>query len=205
MSLVLYYAPWSSATTSLWAVEELGIPCERVKLDLSKKETHTPEFLELNPNGMVPVLVQDGVPMFESAAILAYLGETFGAEKKLFPAPGIQRGQALQWLVWANVTLGATVNRFMANSSDQVPADQRNAKTADLAKAATQKLLEQLDAHLEGRTWMVGDSFTLVDLHLTGALAWIGRLGFDLAKLANVAPWQARCTARPAFQKVMAG
>ncbi len=66
-------------------------------------------------------------------------------------------------------------------------------------------VLEQLDAHLEGKTWMVGDSFTLVDLHLIGALAWIGRLGFDLAKLANVAPWQARCTARPAFQKVMAG
>ena len=205
MSLVLYYAPWSSATTSLWAVEELGIPCERVKLDLSKKETHTPEFLALNPNGKVPVLVQDGVPIFESAAILAYLGETFGAEKQLFPAPGIQRGQALQWLVWANATLGATVNRFLANSCDAVPADRRNAQAADLARAATQKLLEQLDAHLEGKIWMVGDFFTLVDLQLAGALAWIGRLGFDLSKLANVAPWHARCADRPAFEKVMAG
>jgi glutathione S-transferase len=152
----------------------------------------------------VPVLVQDGVPIFESAAILAYLGETFGVEKKLFPAAGIERAQALQWLVWSNVTLGASVNRFMANSSDQVPAELRNAKVADLAKAATQKLLEQLDAHLEGKTWMVGDSFTLVDLHLTGALAWISRLGFDLAKLKNVAPWHARCVDRPAFKKVLA-
>ncbi|HSO35122.1 MAG TPA: glutathione S-transferase family protein [Labilithrix sp.] len=203
MSLVLYYAPWSSATTCLWAVEELGIPCERVKLDLAAKATHTPEFLKLNPNGKVPVLVHDGVPIFESVAILAHLGETFGVEKKLFPAPGIERALAFQWLAWMNVSLGGAVFRFVSSSSDQVPADQRNTKAADLGKAETQRLLGILDAHLEGKTWMVGDSFTLVDVHLCGAMSWIGRLGFDVKALKNVAPWTARCQARPAFATVM--
>lgn len=205
MSLVLYYAPWSSATTSLLAVEELGIPCERVKLDLSKKETHTPEFLKLNPNGKVPLLVHDGVPIFESAAIIAHLGETFGVEKKLYPAPGTDRAQALQWLVWANVSLGAAVGRWMAHSSEQVPADQRNAKVAEAGKAETQKLLAMLDAHLAGKPWMVGDTYTLVDAHLAGALAWIGGLGFDVKSLKNIAAWSGRCQDRPALAKVMAG
>src|SRR3954471_12643745 len=80
MSLVFYYAPWSTATTCHWALEELGVPHEKVKLDLSKKETQTPEFLALNPNGKVPLLVHDGVPIYESIAILAHLGETFGVE-----------------------------------------------------------------------------------------------------------------------------
>ena len=205
MSLVLYYAPWSSATTSLLAVEELGIPCERVKLDLSRKETHTPEFLGLNPNGKVPVLVQDGVPIFESAAIIAYLGETFGVEKKLYPAPGIQRAQALQWLAWSNVSLGAAVGRWMANTSEHVPAEQRNAKVAEAANAETERLLGMLDAHLAGKTWMVGDTYTLVDAHVAGAVAWIGGLGFELKSLKNLSAWNARCRERPALAKVMAG
>jgi glutathione S-transferase len=132
MSLVFYYAPWSSATTCLWAIEELELPCEKVKLDLATKATHTPEFLALNPNGVVPLLVQDGVPIYESIAILAHLGETYGVEKKLFPAPGIERAHAFQWLAWMNVTLGGAVHRFLHNTSDQVPADERNARSGEL-------------------------------------------------------------------------
>ncbi len=64
-----------------WAIEELGVPCERVKVDIQKKETKTEAFLKLNPNGVVPLLVVDGLPIFESTAILLYLGETYGVEK----------------------------------------------------------------------------------------------------------------------------
>jgi glutathione S-transferase len=88
MSLVFYYAPWSSATTCLWAIEELGLPCEKVKLDLAKKETHTPEFLAMNPNGKVPLLVHDGVAIFESVAILCHLGETFRRRQEVVPCAG---------------------------------------------------------------------------------------------------------------------
>lgn len=205
MSLVFYYAPWSSATTCHWALEELGVPYEKVKLDLSAKATHTSEFLAMNPNGKVPLLVHDGVPIFESVAILAHLGETYGVEKKLFPAPGIQRAQAFQWLVWMNVTLAAAVAKFLQNSSDQLPPELRNAKVAEIGRAETQKLLAMLDRHLEGRSWMVGDGFTLVDVHLCGAMMWIGRMGFDLAPLAQLDAWVKRCQARPALAASMAG
>lgn len=204
MSLVLYYAPWSSATTSLWALEELGVPFEKVKVDLKAKGTHTPAFLKLNPNGRVPVLVHDGTPIFESIAIIAHLGETFGVEKKLYPAPGLVRAQALQWLAWANVSLGAAVNRFMANTSDHAPASMHNAEAAEAGKAEAERLLGILDDHLAGKPWMVGDGFTLVDAHLAGAAGWIGQIGFDLSKRSSIQAWIKRCQARPAFAAIMA-
>lgn len=191
MSLVFYYAPWSSASTCLWALEELGIPHERVKLDLKAKDTQKPAFLALNPNGKVPLLVHDGVPIFESIAILAHLGETFGVEKKLFPAPGLDRAKAFQWLAWANVSIGAAAGRYLCNSSDD-------------AKEETMKLFGMLDDALANKTWLVGDSFTLADLHLAGLVGWLSTVAFDLKSLANIQAWSARCQARPAFAAVRA-
>ncbi|MCP6756823.1 glutathione S-transferase family protein, partial [Klebsiella pneumoniae] len=79
-----------------------------------------PEFLALNPNGKVPVLVQDGTPIIESAAIMIHLGETFGVEKKLVPPPGVKRAEALKWIVWSNVSVGEAVQRWMQSSSSRV-------------------------------------------------------------------------------------
>ena len=204
MSLVFHYAPWSSATTCLWALEELGVPCEKVKVDLAKKQTQTPEFLAMNPNGKVPLLVHDGVPIFESVAILCHLGETFGVQKKLFPEPGLQRAQAFRWLVWMNVSLGAAVYKSMQDS-EHAPAELRSPKLAAVGKGEVEKLLGMLDAHLEGKTWMVGDGFSLVDVHLAGAAAWIGGLGFDLKRWPRVDAWAKRCQDRPAFAACMKG
>ena len=78
MSLVYYYSPMSSAVRVTWAIEELDVVCERVLVDFRKGETKTPDFLKLNPNGKVPLLIVDGHPIFESLAILVYLGETYG-------------------------------------------------------------------------------------------------------------------------------
>jgi len=191
MSLIFYYAPWSSATTCLWALEELGVPHERVKLDLKAKDTKKPEYLKLNPNGLVPLIVQDGVPIYESIAILAHLGETYGVEKKLFPAPGITRAQAFQWLAWANVTFGAAVGRYMGSTTKD--------------KAEVEKLLAILDAGLAGRTWLVGDTFTLVDVHLAGAIGWSSSLGFDMKSFTNIESWMTKCKARPGYAVAMGG
>jgi len=204
MSLVFYYAPWSSAVTVLWALEELGIPHERVKLDLAAKDTHKPAYLALNPNGKVPLIVHDGTPVFESIAILMHLGETFGVEKKLFPAPGIERAQAFQWLAWANVSLGGAVGRYLYNVSKDIPAESRNAKAGEAAKAEAEKLVLVLDGALRGKTWLVGDSFSLVDVHLSATIAWMTTLGFETKPFANVEAWVGRCKARPGFAVAMA-
>ena len=76
MSLTFYFAPMSTATITDIVLEELQIPCERDRIDLAKKDTQKPEYLQLNPNGKVPLIVHDGTPIWESAAITAYSGAT---------------------------------------------------------------------------------------------------------------------------------
>jgi glutathione S-transferase len=204
MSLVFYYAPLSSAVTVHWALEELGVPYEKVKLDLQARDQDKSDFRALNPNGKVPVLVHDGTPIFESVAILIHLGETFGVEKKLFPAPGLRRAEALKWLVWANVSLGGANTRYLNNSSSRVPAERHNAKAAEVAKAEVEDHLASLDRALAGKAWVVGDSFSLVDLHLAGFVGFLGMCGFDSKRWPNVDAWAKKCTARPGYALSMA-
>lgn len=203
MSLVFYYSPFSSAATVHWALEELGVPYEKVKLDLRKGDSHKPEYLALNPNGKVPLIVHEGTPIFESIAILAYLGETFGVEKGLFPAPGPRRGEALQWLAWANVSLGEAQSRYQRNTNERFPKEQHNAKAAEAAKEDVEKLLGILDHALQGKTFLVGDSFSLVDMHLAGFVGYLGMSGFDVTKWATLGAWSKVCTSRPVYGRIM--
>jgi glutathione S-transferase len=198
MSLTFYYTPQSSATPVHWTLEELGVPHEKVRIDLQAGQQKQPPFLKINPNGKVPVLVHDGVPIFESAAIQIYLGETFGVERGLFPGPGPRRGEAMKWLVWCNVTLGDALSRYVRNVSERFPAEQRNAKAAEAAKAEVHDHLRVLDQALAGRQYLLGDSFMIPDLHLASWLAYLGMVGIDLSGYPAIGPWLARCNDRPA-------
>ncbi len=202
MSLVFYHSPMSSAVVTHWALEELGIPYEKVKVDF-QKDTKTPEYLKLNPNGCVPLIVHDGTPIWESAAIAIYLGETFGVEKGLFPAPGPKRGEALKWIVWGNVTLGGAMNRYQFAASERIPEEQRNAKAAEVARGEVERMFGILDGALAGRQWLVGDGFSLVDGHVSAFVSYAGMIGFDTKKYANLEAWRTRATSRPAFATVM--
>jgi glutathione S-transferase len=197
MSLTFYYAPQSSASPVHWSLEELGIPYEKVHINLKEGQQKQPAFLQINPNGRVPVLVHDGVPIFESAAIQIYLGETFGVEKGLFPPPGPRRGEAMKWIVWCNVTLGDAFGRYMRNTSPWTPEEQHNAKTAEVAKAETQDLLRILDNALVGKDYLLG-TFSIADIHLSSWIDYLRMCGFDLAPHKALSAWHARCHERPA-------
>jgi glutathione S-transferase len=201
MALVFYYAPMSSASPTHWVLEELGIPYEKVKMDFASGDLKKPEFLKINPNGKVPALVHDGVPIFESVAIAIHLGETFGVEKKLFPPPGLQRAQAIQWLVWCNVSLGEAISRHMHNTSERIPEELRNAKAGEIAKADIEKHLSILSQALEGKGYLLGDDFSIVDAHVSSWLVYLTMVGFDLAKYPVIQAWNARCSERPANKR----
>ncbi len=131
MSLTFYFAPNSTATVTELVLEELGTPCERVKLDLRAGDAKKPEYVKLNPNAKVPLVVHDGMSIFESSAITMYLGEMFGVDKKLYPASGPKRGEAMKWIAWTHVSLGEAVYRWARNTQNWVPEEQRNAKTGE--------------------------------------------------------------------------
>jgi glutathione S-transferase len=203
MSLTFYYAPMSTANITELVLEELGTPCERVKLDMQQGETRKPEFLRLNPNGKVPLIVHDGVPIWESAAITMYLGEMFGVQKGLYPAQGVRRGEAMKWIVWTNVTLLDAVFRWMRNTSEWTPADQHNAKTAEAAQKDIQGCLGMLDEALARRQFLI-EEYTLADTHVSAVTGWFSHMKVDSSPYANLNAWSERCAARPAYARVMA-
>src|SRR5947209_2974309 len=83
----LYYVPMTRSNRPRWMLEELGVPYQLARLDPKKGENQTPDYLAINPTGKVPALVDGEVKMFESAAIVAYLGDKF-ADRKLAPPVG---------------------------------------------------------------------------------------------------------------------
>ena len=202
MSLTFYYAPRSTATITDLVLEELDVPCERIKVDLKKGETRSQEFLRLNPNGKVPLLVHDGTPIWESVAITMYLGELFGVQKDLYPAPGPKRGAAMKWIAWSNVTLGEAVGRLMRNTADWIPAEQRNAKAAEVAQVDLDNCLRILDKELEHKHYLV-DTYTLADTHVNSLVDWLRFLKRDLSAYGHMNAWSQRCAARPAYSRVM--
>jgi glutathione S-transferase len=203
--LKLYYAPMTSATRIHWALEELGVPYEKVRVDLSKKEQKAPEYLAMNPNGKVPLIVEDGVPIFESLAILIHLGERYGVEKGLYPKPGMDRALVVQWMTWCTASFVEPLSRLLRNTSDRYPAEERNEKAAATAKREVGEMLAILENALEGREYLIGSSFGLVDLSIVSFLAFATRVGVDVAPYKNIGAWSGRCMQRPALARVMAG
>lgn len=120
MAIKFYFSPMSTAEVTHAVFAELNHGqaeplAEVINVKIPDGEAKTEQFLaEVNPNGLVPAIVHDGVTIWESAAITIYLGETFGVDRKvdganapLFPAAGPLRGEAMKWIVWANTHLAA--------------------------------------------------------------------------------------------------
>lgn len=215
MSLTFYYAPMSTASITEAVLAELDIPCDRIQLSISDGGTKQPDFLKINPNGRVPAIVHDGTAIWESAAITLYLGEVFGVEAQLYPPLGSQRGEAMKWIVWGNVTLAEAGGRLSAllppdsdggvlpNSQDWISPEQRSPISLAKAKADLVRCLGILDHALVGKSFLLGE-YSLVDTHLQGFVGWIGSMAVSLEPFANVMGWLERCYERPALAKLMA-
>ncbi len=203
MSIIFHHAPMSSAGPVAWALAELAVPHERVLVDLEAGDQRKPEFLKLNPNGKVPTLVVDGVPMFEALAINLFLGDRFGVEKKLWPSvDDPARPQAMAWSTWAYVTLGAALRGFVLTSSDRFGL--RDEAHADFQRKELAALFAIVDAHLADRPYMLGEAFSLADLIVASVIGYAAMIGAPVASHARVTDWLARCQARPSLHASMA-
>jgi glutathione S-transferase len=204
MAMTFYYAPMSSASRVHWALEELGAPYEKVRVNLAEGEQRRPEYLKLNPNGKIPLLVVDGHPIFESLAQLLHLGETLGVDKGLFPKPGLERAEAFKWMCWVSVSVHDALVRIIKNG-ERAPEEERNAKARAAAIKEVDGHLAVLDAHLAGKEHVLGGAFSLVDCATASFVPFMARLGVDIGPYQHVQAWSARCMARPALARVMQG
>jgi glutathione S-transferase len=198
----LYFVPNTRAHRPRWLLEELGVPYELVVLDPAKGETRTPEYLAVHPHGHVPALEDDGVVMFESAAICLYLADKF-PDRGLAPAPtSRERAAYLQWIVYAVSEMEppvALVHRH-GGFSARVPPEQRIPAAVAEGREKFADACRVLAAHLAGREFMVGDRFTTADLMVGAVLGW-ARFQQMLDDAPELLAYLKRLTSRPAFKK----
>jgi glutathione S-transferase len=201
MSIVFYAAPQSSASPVTCALAELGVPHERVTLNLAQGDQHKPEFLALNPNGKVPTLVIDGTPLFEALAILQWLGDRFGVEKQLWPrADTPERLEALSWTTWSYVQFGSALTRLFHSSSERMPKELHHPAMAQATQQELQGLLALLDARLAQRAYLLGADFSLADLIVGSVVNFSRTCGVSVAAHGHVEVWLGRVCSRPSRQ-----
>jgi glutathione S-transferase len=195
----LYGTAMSRASRCLWMLEEAGVPFENVPTSFAG-DAQTAEFKKLNPNGRVPVLDDEGLIVWESMAINLHLADRYA--KALTPRDASERAHVLQWTLWGVTEIepgliDAFVHRTM------LPPPQRNAAVADAGAAKLARPLAVLDQRLAGRSWLVGDRFTVADLNVASVLFIAPMAHVDLAPFPEVQRWLAACLDRPAAKKAL--
>jgi len=181
---------------AVWGLEELGLPYERVEAGGAFGRVRDPDYLALNPNGLVPVMEEDGFVLWESNAILRYLARGHG-DGLLWPDDPREAALVDQWLDWQ-------ATRFTPSTRDafwqtvRTPPATRDQSAIDRSVAASEECAALLDAHLMGRAYAVGERFTAADIAL-GAAAhrWL-HLDVPRTERPALRSWYERLAARPA-------
>ena len=200
----LHYYPSNASFAPHVLLHELGVPFERVLVDRTQSAHKSAAYLKLNPNGLIPVLVDGDLVLYETAAICLHLLDTH-AQAGLAPLPGTPaRAECYQWLAWLTNTLQATllVYFYPERWADDEPAI---AQVKAHAEARIAGLLEQLDARLADRPWLLGADFSAVDLYALVLCRWTrGFASRPAREFARLGPYLQRLLARPAVQRVFA-
>ena len=206
--LQLYSLPTPNGVKVSIMLEEIGLPYEPHLVDITKNESWTPEFLSLNPNGKIPAIIDpdgpQGAPLalFESGAILVYLADKTG---KLIPAGAAGRYETLQWVFFQMAAVGPMFGQvgYFHKFAGREIADKR---PLERYRDESKRLLGVLETRLDGRSWIMGDDYSIADISLLG---WVRNLiGFygarelvDYDALKRVPAWLERGLARPAVQR----
>ena len=198
--LTLFYAPRTRSNRPRWALEELGVPYELVRLDMAEGEHRSPEYLEIHPLGLVPALQDGDRTIIESAAICMYLADRF-PEKGLAPPP-VLRGIYHQWCIYTVVTLEEPLVQIFTQTV-RLPPEQRSLMAEMNARERASAAIFPLERMLSGQEYALASGFSMVDILLAGVL-WFGE---NVGALYNRPACQAyvrKCRSRPAYARAIA-
>ncbi|WP_299810937.1 glutathione binding-like protein [uncultured Roseibium sp.] len=206
----LYSLPTPNGIKVSAMLEETGLAYEAHKVDFASNDQTSPEFLSLNPNNKIPAMIDpngpDGkpLPLWESGAMLIYLGEKSG---KLLPADPALRAETMQWLMWQMGGLGPMAGQlgFFHKFAGR---DYEDRRPFERYRDEVKRLLGVLDRHLNTRDFIVGSDYTIADI---AAWPWIRNLGgfyeagevLGLADFKNVMRWLDTCMRRPASERAV--
>ena len=182
----------------MWALAELGLTPRRVDVGGPFGGTDTPAFRAMSPMGVVPVLVDDNVTLFESGAILRYLASRYG-HFPFWPADPVARAAVDMWAEWAKVTLSADFLGPVFRKMVLVPKADRNQAEIDAANRRVDRDLDALERQLAGKPFVTGPDLTLADIPIGTLLYRYFTLEIPRPHRPGLAAYYARLTERRAY------
>ncbi|MBP7535527.1 MAG: glutathione S-transferase [Ottowia sp.] len=186
----------------VWALQEIGVPFERIDAGLQFGLVHTPEYAARNPNQLVPLLQDGDFTLWESNTIVRYLCARYASADTLYPQGLHARFDAERWMDWQQTTLNPAGSPAFKQLF-RTPADLRQPALIEASRAAMAPLIALLDAHLATRTWMLGDAFTMADIPIACDVhRWWG-LPLPPPQAPNVQRWFNAVMARSATRGVL--
>ena len=196
--LTLFYAPGACSLAAHIVLEEGGEKYEARKVDLSKGEQRTPEYMKIHPLGRVPALLLDnGQPLTENTAILPYLGKRF----KLWPADPIAEAQALSVIGFFAASVHPAHGHIgrperYATNKESFPDIQAT------GKKSFHGYLEQIDGMYAGREWL-GERYSVLDPYALVFYSWGLKRELPVAQMKNYTAAKDRMLQRPAVRRIL--
>lgn len=195
----LYYAPGACSMADHIALEWIGKPYTTQKM--TKEGMKSPDYLQLNPAGAVPVFEHDGWVLTQNAAILNYLADTFPEAKLGGDGTPKGRAEVNRWLAFFNADVHTTFHPLFGSTSylDDAATEQTKAN----ARNKLRDLFGRADKQLQGREWITGTR-SIADPYLFVVLRWARAMNVDLSGYDNLARFSERMSADAAIKKVIA-
>ncbi|OXI43584.1 glutathione S-transferase family protein [Burkholderia aenigmatica] len=202
----LFYYPSNASMAPHFVLEEIGQPFELEFVDRTHDQHKSPDYLALNPNGLIPVLIDGDLVLYEAAAICLHLADTH-PEQRLAPELGMpERAQCYKWLMWLTNTLQTAL---LAYFYPERWVDVGNAAGAAQVKAHAEAkiaaLLDQLDRQLEtsGGPWLLGARYTVLDPYALMLCRWTRGFAEPARQRPVLGGYLQRVLARPAIQRAL--
>jgi glutathione S-transferase len=196
-NLRIYGIARTRAYRALWVAMELGLDYEHLPIEIGDAGARSPEFLAINPNGRLPVIVDDGFVLFESLAITLYLAKKHG---KLYPGTLEGEAKAWQWSFWAIAEVDRGVNIWSLHAV-RLPPQERDAALREEALKVIVAPFKVLDAALAKTPYLLGGDFTVADLNVAAVIS--RAIDMDLSHAPNLKDWLTRCLDRPAARAAL--
>ncbi|MGD8107298.1 glutathione S-transferase family protein [Pantoea sp. FN0302] len=191
----------SNVQTVMWCIGEMGLPYQRIDIGHKYGGNHTPEFLAMNPNGLVPVLRDgDSQPLFESAAIVRYLASRYG-DDAFWPQDALARAAVDIWAEWAKSNVYVSFMRPVFWPVFVTAPQERDEQAIAAALDNLTKLLKIADQRLTQHDYLAGDRLTVADILFGTLLYRYYTLEIERPTLPALENYYQRLTQRPAYRE----
>lgn len=202
MTIQLYYSPGTASLIPHILLEEMGVPFELVEVDREHDAHKSPDYLRLNPAGLIPVLVDSDHVLAETAAIVLALADRFPEKRMAPPCPSPAREQCYRWLMYLTNTLQAElIHYFYPHRLGGEHAEAVQARARD----RIMPMLDILDAQLAQSTgpFFLGADYSIVDIYLFVLCRWTRNMPQPARLRPHLSPFLARMVERPAVRQVL--